>query len=184
MGLKEDVQNTLGELALDFLECQGDLSVTVPKDKIVEALTKLRDDLGFDFLSDVFGVDNSAFYEKLAKAKAKKKKGEEDKKEEESKGPPPPRFEVVYLLLSLETNKRLAVKIQVPEDDLVVDSVTSLWRAADWPEREVFDMFGIKFKGHHNLKRLLMWDEFPAHPLRKDYPLEGQGEERIMEYND
>ncbi len=183
MGLREDIKNSLGELALDFMECQGDLNVIVSKDNIVTVLTKLRDDLGFDFLSDVLGVDNSAFYEKLAKAKKKKKKDDEPE-EDKPQGPPPPRFEVVYLLLSLETNKRMAVKIQVPEDDAVVDSVTCLWKSADWPEREIYDMFGISFKGHHNLKRLLMWDEFPAYPLRKDYPLEGQGEERIMEYND
>jgi NADH-quinone oxidoreductase subunit C len=59
-----------------------------------------------------------------------------------------------------------------------------MWKASDWPEREAFDMYGIRFKGHPNLKRLLMWDEFPAHPLRKDYPLEGQGEERHLVYEE
>ena len=111
----------------------------------------------------------------------KKEEGEEAK-EEKPKGPPPPRFEIVYLLLALETNERMAVKIKVPEDDAVVDSVTDIWRAANWPEREIYDMFGVRFKGHPELKRLLMWDGFPAHPLRKDYPLEGKGEERHLVY--
>jgi len=150
----------------------------VDKRRVVDVLKRLRDDpdLGFDFLSDLFGVDNLALYKK---AKPKKKaEGEE----EEEKGPPPPRFEVNYLLLSLKRNERLQVKVRVPEDDLTVDSVTSMWRAATWPERETFDMFGIRFKGHPNLRRLLMWDEFPAYPLRKDYPLEGEGEERQLIY--
>ena len=73
-----------------------------------------------------------------------------------------PRFEVVYELCSL-----------VSEDDLLVDSVTGVWRTADWHEREVFDMFGIRFRNHPNLKRILMWDGYPYHPLRKDFPLAG-----------
>ncbi len=183
MGLKERVENCLGEDALAFAECRGDLCVEVPQKRIVQALQRLRDELGFDFLSDLFGVDNSALYEKKAKAaKKKKKKGEEEPEQPAEPAPAPPRFEVNYLLLSLERNERLQVKVRVPEDDLVVGSVTSLWKAATWPEREAFDMYGIRFKGHPNLKRLLMWDEFPAHPLRKDYPLEGQGEERYLNY--
>jgi NADH-quinone oxidoreductase subunit C len=86
----------------------------------------------------------------------------------------------VYLLLSLKYNHRVHVKVRVPEDDAVVDTVTDIWRAANWPEREAFDMYGIRFRGHPNLKRLLMWDEFEDHPLRKDYPLEGKGEEREL----
>ncbi len=183
MGLKERVEQCLGEDALVFTECRGDLFVEVPKNRIKQVLQRLKDELGFDFLSDLFGVDNSVLWEKKAKAaKKKKKKGEEEQEEPKEPAPMPPRFEVVYLLLSLERNQRLQVKIRVPEDDLVVDSVTSIWKAATWPEREAFDMYGIRFKGHPNLKRLLMWDEFPAYPLRKDYPLEGRGEERHLNY--
>ncbi len=181
MGLKDRVEKCLGEYVTAFTECQGDLCVEVPKGAILPAIQRLKDELGFDFMSDLFGVDNSALYEKKAKAAKKKKKGEEEEQPKEDV-PPPPRFEVVYLLLSLERNERLQVKIRVPEDDLEVDSITSVWRAATWPEREAYDMYGIKFKGHPNLKRLLMWDEFPAYPLRKDYPLEGQGEERHLTY--
>lgn len=183
MSLKERVERRLGPAAVAITECKGDISVEIPGERLLEVMQLLRDDpeLGFDFLSDVFGVDNKALYEKKAKPK-KKGEGEEEPAEKDE-GPTPPRFEVIYLLLSLKRNERLQVKVRVPEDSPVVDSVTSLWKAADWPEREAFDMFGIRFTGHHNLKRLLMWDEFPAHPLRKDYPLEGEGEERHLVYD-
>lgn len=185
MDLKKRVEHCLGpeSLVVAMTECQGDLSVEVPKRSILNVMRLLRDtpDLGFNFLSDVFGVDD------LDLNKPKKKKQEVEGAEAEEvkeKGPVPPRFEVIYLLLCLERNERLQVKVRVPEDDMEVDSLNSLWKASDWPEREVFDMFGIRFKGHPNLKRLLMWDDFPAHPLRKDYPLEGQGEERHLIYDD
>ncbi len=81
-----------------------------------------------------------------------------------------PRFEVVYHLNSLERNVRLRVKVPVNEGE-EVESVTSLWQIANWLEREVWDMFGIRFSNHPNLKRILMYDEFEGHPLRKDYPI-------------
>ena len=79
------------------------------------------------------------------------------------------RFEVVYNLYSLRHKHRLFLKVRVPEKEAVVDSVTAIWPAADWFEREVWDMFGIRFSGHPNLKRILMYDEFKGHALRKDY---------------
>ncbi len=183
MQLLERIKGCLGGLIIDISEFHGDIAVEVDRFKIVEALTRLRDDesLSMNFLSDLFGLDNKAFYEK---PKKKAKKGDAEGEEEEKPKELPPRFEVVYLLLSLKTNERMMVKIRVPEDDLEVSSVTSLYKAATWPEREAFDMFGIRFKGHPNLKRLLMWDDFPAYPLRKDYPLEGRGEERSLVYGD
>jgi len=82
-----------------------------------------------------------------------------------------PRFDVVYQLLSLPFSRRLQVKIRVPESDPKVTSLTTLWNNANWLEREVWDMFGIRFEGHPNLKRILMYEEFQGHPLRKDYPI-------------
>ena len=82
----------------------------------------------------------------------------------------PDRFEVVYNLYSRERNERVILKAPVPEGDPAIDSVVPLWAAADWYEREVWDMFGIRFKGHPNLKRILMYEEFKGHALRKDYP--------------
>jgi len=81
------------------------------------------------------------------------------------------RFEVVYHLYSLEWNRRIRLKIALKEGALSLDSLTGLWKAADWFEREVYDMFGVQFKGHPNLKRILMYDSFEGHPLRKDYPV-------------
>lgn len=81
------------------------------------------------------------------------------------------RFEIVYHLYSLKYREYLRVKTVLPEANQRVPSITSLWTGANWLEREVFDMFGIEFDGHPNLKRILMWDDFDGHPLRKDYPL-------------
>ncbi len=83
-----------------------------------------------------------------------------------------PRFDVVYHLYSLRLNHRLRVKVRVDEDEAVVPTVVPLWPIANWLEREVWDMFGIRFEGHPDLRRLLMYEEFVGHPLRKDYPIE------------
>jgi NADH-quinone oxidoreductase subunit C len=85
-----------------------------------------------------------------------------------------PRFDIVYQLLSLSFYHRLCIKIHVDEDNPEVDSVRTIWQAANFLEREVWDMYGIKFNGHGDLRRILMYDEFVGHPLRKDYPLRGK----------
>jgi NADH-quinone oxidoreductase subunit C len=82
-----------------------------------------------------------------------------------------PRFEVVYQLYSVSLNHRLRVKVPVPEDDAVVPTASGVWKSANWAEREAWDMFGIRFAGHPDLRRILMYPEFEGHPLRKDYPL-------------
>lgn len=82
-----------------------------------------------------------------------------------------PRFEVVYHFFSLENNSRARVKVPVDEADAEVDSLTPLWPGANWYEREVYDMFGIEFRGHPDLRRILLYPEFEGHPLRKDYPI-------------
>ena len=83
-----------------------------------------------------------------------------------------PRFDVVYQLLSLPFNRRVRLKVQVGGSEPVVDSLTPWWGSANWLEREVWDMFGIRFSGHPDLKRILMYEEFEGHPLRKDYPIQ------------
>ena len=105
--------------------------------------------LGFDMLTDLTAVDYLAF------------PGREDG----------PRFEVVYHLYSLRHHHRLRVKVRVEEDDALVPTAVPLWPIANWLEREVWDMFGIRFEGHPDLKRLLLYEEFVGHPLRKDYPI-------------
>jgi len=91
------------------------------------------------------------------------------------------RFGLVYLLASTATNERLTVRVFLNEPELTVPSMYPLWAGADWLEREVFDMFGIVFEGHPNLRRILMPEEFTAFPLRKDYPLQGRGERHNFE---
>ena len=127
-------------------EFRGEFGVNVPRARIAEVCRFLKIECGFDMLTDLSGVDNL---------------GAE------------PRFEVHYLLYALARHEHLRLVIGVPADDVVVDSVVSVWRTADWHEREAFDMFGIHFRGHPNLKRIIMWDGYPHFPLRKDFPLAG-----------
>lgn len=82
-----------------------------------------------------------------------------------------PRFEMVFHLFSLPNNHRLRIKVSLPEEDLWIDSLASIWKNANWLEREVFDMFGVEFRGHPDLRRIFMYDGFQGYPLRKDYPL-------------
>ena len=130
---------------------RGDHTAVVERAAIVEIMKFCRDetDLGFDMLSDLTAVDFLKF------------PGREDG----------PRFEVVYHLYSLAHNHRVRLKIRVDEDQAVVPTAVSVWPIANWLEREVWDMFGIRFQGHPDPRRLLMYEEFVGHPLRKDYPI-------------
>jgi NADH-quinone oxidoreductase subunit C len=128
------------------VEFRGEITVTVAREKIVEACRFLKADCGFDMLTDLSGVDNY---------------GED------------PRFEVDYQLYSFPHRCRLRLKVRISEEDMTVDTVTGVWRTANWHEREAFDMFGIRFRGHPNLKRILMWEGYPYYPLRKEFPLAG-----------
>ena len=130
---------------LETLLPQGDATAVIKPEFLLKVMDFLKNDsrLLFDVLMDMTAVDYH---------------GEQ------------PRFEVVYHLLSLPFNRRLRIKIKVDEGK-PVDSLTSMWGCANWLEREVWDMFGISFKGHPDLKRILMYEEFEGHPLRKDYPI-------------
>lgn len=133
--------------------------IKVPPDWLLEVVEFLRDDprTKFEQLCDLGGVDYVNY------------PGAED------------RFGVVYSLLSLTHNHRLWVKVFVNDPDPEVPSVTSVWRGAEWPEREVYDLFGIRFTGHPDLRRILLPQNFKDHPLRKDYPLQGKGEREAFE---
>ncbi|HWL11026.1 MAG TPA: NADH-quinone oxidoreductase subunit C [Planctomicrobium sp.] len=126
--------------------------LVVPCEKIYEVLSGLKQDFGFDQLIDITAVD----YLEYPDAEH--------------------RFGVVYLLLSVSTGERLIVKtfVDLPKPEL--PTIYSLWKGANWMEREVYDMFGIVFSGHPDLRRILLPDEFASFPLRKDYPLQGRGE--------
>ncbi len=140
---------------LEVAEFRGELTIIVRKEDIVPTCQFLRDDpeLSFNFLSDLCGID---WLERK------------------------PRFDVVYNLYSIQKNHRVRLKVQV-EDGETIPSVTSVWGTANWHEREVFDMFGIRFEGHPDLRRILMPEDWEGHPLRKDFPL--TKEEVMFNYN-
>jgi NADH-quinone oxidoreductase subunit C len=128
----------------------GDEMAVVVRDRLLEVLGLLRDhdELRMDMLSDLTVVDY------LHQT---------------------PRFEVVYQLYSLAHKHRLRVKVRIGEgDDCYVPSATGLWHAANWAEREAWDLYGVRFEGHPDLRRILMYEEFVGHPLRKDYPQNGR----------
>ena len=124
----------------------GELTLEIAPAKIVSVGGFLKYDQKFVRLSSVTGVDRH---------------------------PADPRFEVVYHLHSLERNQRLRVKCLLPASDPQIDSVTGVWRSANWYERETFDLFGIRFNGHPDLKRIMLPEDWEGYPLRKDYPVTG-----------
>lgn len=126
--------------------------VDVPAAKLFDLLSSLKSDHGFDMLIDLTAVDYLEY------------EGATD------------RFGVLYMLLNVTSGERLIVRTAVNLPDPKLPTVYSLWRGCDWLEREVFDMFGIVFEGHPDLRRILMPEEFTSFPLRKDYPLKGRGE--------
>jgi NADH-quinone oxidoreductase subunit C len=141
------VRDACGESLLETHEHVGDATVVIDREAapaFFQALLQ-RPELAFNFLMDVTAVDF------LGRS---------------------PRFEVVYHLYSSTNNDRLRVKIRVPEQDAWVHSLVSLWKSANWLEREAWDMFGIRFVGHPDLRRILLYEEFVGHPLRKDYPFD------------
>ena len=143
---------TTGHAAQSLADFRDQQRVVVPAANLYAALQLLRDRFGFDLLVDVTCVDYLQY------------RGATD------------RFGLVYLLANTATNERLTVRVMLNEPDLVVRSVVSLWEGANWLEREVYDMFGIRFEGHPDLRRILLPEEFTSYPLRKDYPLQGRGE--------
>jgi NADH-quinone oxidoreductase subunit C len=132
---------------LEVKTFRDEVNVTVQKKDIFEICKFLYSDPDFQYrmLTDLCGVD---FF------------------------PESPRFEVVYLLYSMKEQQRLRLKIKVGDSESV-SSVESIWKAADWLEREVYDLFGISFDNHPDLRRILLWDGYEGHPLRKDFPVEG-----------
>jgi NADH-quinone oxidoreductase subunit C len=148
-------------------------TLVVPAEELHRIMRYLRDDpeCDYDFLCDVTAVDYLGY-------------------PAETVG----RFAVVYLLTSTSHERRLTVKAFLdpsvdttgtePDPALEIDSVTDIWPGVEWREREVYDMFGIRFRNHPDLRRILTWEGYPAHPLRKDYPLRGRGEREMYRITD
>jgi NADH-quinone oxidoreductase subunit C len=137
-----------GAAILDAKEFVGEISLTVERDRIAEVAQTFKDD-GFNYLVDLAGVDYSNFPAWTGD-----------------------RFGVSYTLYSFSKNNRVRLKVTTDENTSI-PTVTSVWKTANWHERETFDMLGIVFEGHPNLERILMWDGFNGHPLRKDFPIRG-----------
>lgn len=158
---------------------RGDATVLLCRELLLEVARTLKNDPAFqmNFLMDLTAVDFSSFGKKpspafFASSGVTVSPSPEIPDQDPWPGPPgPARFVVVYHLFSMRLKHRLRLEVPVEEADPEVDSLTSLWAGADWLEREVWDMFGIRFRGHQNLKRILMYEEFVGHPLRKDYPV-------------
>ena len=131
----------------EVIEFRDETTVVVPREHLLSVAEFLAtSSLHFSFLSDISAVDRF---------------------------PLEPRFEVNYHLLSIERRARLRVKVKLPGNDAVLHSVTPVWPGANWHEREMYDLFGIQFEGHPDLRRILMPDDWEGYPLRKDYPTEG-----------
>lgn len=137
---------------LAFSEFRGLTRVVVPVDRLFDLLKVLKEKFAFDLLVDVTCVDYLAYQNAQH------------------------RFGLVYVLTNTETNQRIIVRCFVDDPNPTVPSAVPLWEGANWLEREVWDLFGIRFAGHPDLRRIVLPEEFAAHPLRKDYPLQGHGE--------
>ncbi len=145
--LIELIEEKFKEEKIDFkIEEKDILTIFVKKEDILKTAKKLRydADLLFDYLIDITACDY----------------------------PGKELFEVIYHILSFSRNERIRLKTQVKRENPFLSSISSIYPAANWFEREIYDLFGIKFENHPNLKRILLWENYPGHPLRKDFPLE------------
>ena len=144
--LLSSLEKSLGEKIQNKTEFRGETTYTIASIDVREIAKFCRDELSFDYLIDITSIDN--FSEE-------------------------PRFEIVYELYSMPLGAHLRLKLRISEDVGAVDTVSDIWPTANWHEREIYDMMGIKFNGHPDLRRILMWDGYPFFPLRKEFPLEG-----------
>ena len=144
--LLQSLSQLFGAKLLEKAEFRGETTYTIAPSDLREVARFCRDEVSFDYLLDITSIDHF---------------GEE------------PRFEMVYELYSMTLALHLRLKLRLSEDPGVVDTVSDIWPTANWHEREIFDMMGIRFHGHPDLRRILMWDGYPYFPLRKDFPLEG-----------
>ena len=143
----QQIEEKYSSAIIEKKEFRGEFALLLNQSHFYEVCQFCRDTLGFDMLIDVSSVDHLGSH---------------------------PRFEMVYELYSLTDKTYLRLKVLLPEDAATIPTLTTLWATANWQEREVYDMMGITFEGHPDLRRILMWDEYPYYPLRKDFPLEGK----------
>jgi len=142
----DSLGQAFGEKVQHRTEFRGEMTYAIAVSDLREIAKFCCAQLTFDYLLDITSIDNF---------------GEE------------PRFEIVYHLYSMPHGAHLRLKVTVPEEVAALDTISDIWPTADWHEREIYDMMGIKFNGHPDLRRILMWDGYPFFPLRKDFPLAG-----------
>jgi NADH-quinone oxidoreductase subunit C len=152
------LQQRFGPGSFTLSEFRDNRRVTVPRERVFTVLECLKQECGFDMLVDLTAVDYLHY---------------PDAKD---------RFGVIHALLNCRSGERVYVKTYLNEPDLTIPSAFPLWKGADWMEREVYDMYGIVFEGHPDLRRILLPEEFTSFPLRKDYPLRGRGERHNFPY--
>lgn len=146
--LAQKLKAQFGELIAELPEFRGEIALQIQdSERVVEVCAFAKKELGFDYLVDVSSVDNY---------------GDD------------PRFTILYHLYGLAHRSYLRLKTDVGEEKSEVPTVVTVWRTADWHEREIYDMMGIRFRGHPDLRRILMWEGYPYFPLRKDFPLSGK----------
>lgn len=178
-GLIEMVSGRFPEAVLSSHAWRGDETLVLERGHLLEVARHLKQDpeLACDFLMDLSAVDYSTFGQGhrpafFASSGAGESPSSQIPDEDPWPGPPDgARFAVVYHLYSSRLKHRLRLVVPLAEDDASVDSLTPLWPGANWLEREAWDMFGVDFIGHPDLRRILMYEEFDGHPLRKDYPV-------------
>lgn len=151
LDLAKQLKTRFGDLISEPAEFRGEISVNISDaERIVEVCAFAKRDLGFDYLVDISSVDNYGT---------------------------DPRWTVVYHLYGIAHKQYLRLSTSVSEEKSELPTVTGVWRTADWHEREIYDMMGIRFRGHPDLRRILMWEGYPYFPLRKDFPLAGKPSE-------
>lgn len=153
----EKIQNRFPHYFVHTREALGELTVSIQREGVVEVCRFLRNDpaLDFDHITDICSVDYP-----------------EDEE----------RFEVIYHFYSIRKRHRIRLKARVPEEDCAIDSITGIWQGANFLEREVYDLMGIRFRNHPDLRRILLTDDFDGFPLRKDFPTEGKGWRNTFEF--
>jgi NADH-quinone oxidoreductase subunit C len=177
--LKQKLSKAFGKK--NVTEAYDELTLVINSDNVVEVCHKLKDQFKFEILIDLCGVDYLTYGESDWNGNASSSGFGRARQAQISTNQKDQRFGVIYHLLSVSSNQRLRVKALLSADNLMIQSVTKIWNCADWFEREAFDLFGILFENHNDLRRILTDYGFVGHPLRKDFPMIGEVE---MRYDD
>ncbi|MDB4598554.1 NADH-quinone oxidoreductase subunit C [Candidatus Pseudothioglobus singularis] len=177
--LKQKLSKAFGKK--NVTEAYDELTLVINSDNVIEVCHKLKDEFKFEILIDLCGVDYLTYGESDWNGNASSSGFGRARQAQKSTNQKDQRFGVIYHLLSVSSNQRLRVKALLSTDNLMIQSVTKIWNCADWFEREAFDLFGILFENHNDLRRILTDYGFVGHPLRKDFPMIGEVE---MRYDD